>query len=222
MIASRSGTQPGMTKGTVTFLDVLGWKGIWLRRGSTEVVSDLQRLVSLAKDRARGTTTTVLSISDTIVLMTEEDSTSGLRIHGELASEILCESIVLGLPVRGATSYGEFFHDRNSSILVGAAVDEAASWHEVVDWIGVVQTPSAFLVHDGSSPWRTWAPPVKVPGKWNIPCLDWPPRWVEKGLKNRELRQHFSAMGPFDTKIAAKYANTLEFFANSQSEPPAA
>src|SRR5438034_769767 len=68
-----------LTRGAVTFLDVLGWKGIWLRRDPGDVVGQLEQLVDLAKQTAtelrgselRGSPLAaevrVLSISDTIV-----------------------------------------------------------------------------------------------------------------------------------------------------------
>lgn len=201
-----------MKSGTVTFLDVLGWKGIWLRRNSSEVVEQLQKLVDLAVRVARGADETrVLSISDTIVLLTEGDGVKGVTLHGQIVAELICESIIYGLPLRGATACGRFFHEL-PSILVGAAVDEAASWHEATEWIGVVQTPSAFLTHDGVGRWRRYVAPVKTPGKFEIPCVDWPAEWRGRGFKKGDLRREFAAMGPFDTVVAAKYTNTLSFY----------
>jgi hypothetical protein len=202
-----------MSAGTVTFLDVLGWKGIWLRRDSLEVVDQLRRLVETAKRLSRGADETqVLSISDTIVLLTVGDAVKGIDLHGRVTAELICESIGYGLPLRGATSVGEFFVEA-PSILVGAAVDEAASWHEAVDWIGVVQTPAAFLVHDGTSgAWRRAHAPVKVGGLWELPCADWPAEWRRRGQARKDLHECFSAMGPFDPTIAAKYKHTLLFY----------
>lgn len=203
-----------MTGGTVTFLDVLGWKGIWLRRDSQDVVTQLRKLVETAQKVVRGANdTTVLSISDTIVLLTPGDPSSGLKLHGEVAVELLCESILVGLPLRGATACGEFFLEK-PSILVGAAIDEAASWHEATDWIGVIQTPSAFMVHDGAGPWRSETPPVKGGAirAYRVPCADWPTFWRKSGYDRQALQAGFAAMGPFDPVVATKYTNTLLFY----------
>lgn len=202
-----------MSAGTVTFLDVLGWKGIWLRRDSLEVVGQLRKLVESAKRLSRGADKTqVLSISDTIVLLTVGDEAKGVDLHGRVTAELVCESIDCGLPLRGATSVGEFFVDE-PSILVGSAVDEAASWHEAVDWIGVVQTTAAFLVHDGTpGAWKMATAPVKVGGPWNLPCADWPSEWRRTGRTKKDLHECFSEMGPFDPTIAAKYKHTLAFY----------
>lgn len=210
-----------MSTGTVTFLDVLGWKGIWLRRNSQDVVSQLRKLVETAQKVVRGADdTTVLSISDTIVLLTPGDPCTGLKLHGEVAVELLCESILVGLPLRGATACGEFFMEK-PSILVGAAIDEAASWHETTDWIGVIQTPSAFMVHDGSGPWKHESPPVKggaIKG-YKVPCADWPTAWRKAGHDRQTLQCEFAAMGPFDPAVATKYTNALLFYGEDPDGP---
>ncbi len=210
-----------MREGVVTFLDVLGWKGIWLRR-SLDVIEEMQKLVGIATTLSRGIGLThVLSISDTIVLLTEGDARKGLELHGRMGAALICESIRLGLPLRGATAFGEFFV-ADPSFLVGPAVDEAASWHESVDWIGIVQAPSALLVHDGKGSWRKARAPVKGGGSWDIPCVDWPSAWRQDGQDRDDLHESFSVMGPFDPVIAAKYMHTLAFYGDDPTPSPAA
>ena len=41
-----------MQTGAVTFLDVLGWKGIWLRRSPEDVVRDLNHLIEAAQQES--------------------------------------------------------------------------------------------------------------------------------------------------------------------------
>ena len=48
-----------------------------------------------------------------------------------------------GLLIRGATSYGECYN--KDMVYVGQAVDEAASWHEKGEEIGIFYTSSAKL-----------------------------------------------------------------------------
>jgi hypothetical protein len=200
-----------MKKGAVTFLDVLGWKGIWLRRNSLDVVDLLKKLVATAKEEVRGAEPTeVLSISDTLVLLTVGGE-GAVQLHGRVTARLICDSIEYGLPLRGATSFGEFFVDA-PSILVGAAVDEAASWHEAADWIGATQTPAAFLSHEVAGLWKGARAPLKGAGPLNLPCVNWPETWRERGRTRKELQACFSMMGPFDPVIAMKYTNTLAFF----------
>jgi hypothetical protein len=216
-----SSTHTDMTNGTVTFLDVLGWKGIWLRRKGHDVVTQLTKLVEKARTIARGADeTNVLSISDTIVLLTTGDASTGLRLHGDIVVELICDSFGAGLPLRGATACGEFYFNA-PSILVGAAIDEAASWHEAMDWMGVIQTPSAFLISRAGGQWRDAIPPLKAGGlrSYPIPCADWPDTWRKRGGTRQSLQESFLCMGPFDTSVAAKYTNTLLFYGSDEGNP---
>lgn len=208
----------GMRRGTVTFLDVLGWKGIWLRQNASTSVRQLSTLVDTASERTRGTNTTVLSISDTIVLLTE-GSPDSIEIHGSVVASLVCDSLRCSLPLRGATSYGEFYY-QGTSIMVGPAIDEAATWHESADWIGVIQTPSAFLQETTAPSWELWQAPIKGHNLGKVPCANWPSQWKQEGQTSDDLRETFSTMGPFDGSVATKYTNALAFFGAMTSKRP--
>ena len=129
--------------GIVTFLDVLGWKGVYDRH--SDAIDRLRRLVESVKSNAiqkrRGRIigqVDVQSISDTIAIFTfcsEKEISTAIEIHGELCQHLIPASIRVGLPMRGATAYGSF--EISDNIFVGKAVDEAGSWHEQGNWIGV-------------------------------------------------------------------------------------
>ncbi len=205
-----------MPQGAVTFLDVLGWKGIWLRRAPNEVVRLLEGLVDLAKRTAweqRGRTVAgeveVLSVSDTIVLLTYGKAEQVLPVHGLICEKIICDSIRNGIPIRGATSYGGFAVSDGSTILIGPAIDEAAAWHEALDWIGLIMTPSAQYSWRPTAPWAMYNDaPIKGWGAKPLWCLDWPRSWNE----DDEIQRIFAEAGPLDPSIAGKYMNTLAFF----------
>jgi hypothetical protein len=208
-------TERPMVSGAVTFLDVLGWKGIWLRNDHKEVVRLLESLVRMAEriadEELRGKTSAlpvrVLSISDTIVLLTEGDVAAVVPIHGLICKALISESVRSGIPVRGATSHGQFYASEGT-ILVGPAVDEAASWHEALDWIGVVLTPSAEYKHSPVPPWHRYAKaPIKGLGSRALWCVDWSDAWADEGA----IKQLFSQAGPLDVAIAPKYMNTMDF-----------
>jgi hypothetical protein len=202
-----------MDLGAVTFLDVLGWKGIWLRRSASEIVGLLEELVAAAEDaasRQRGGAMTgevqVVSISDTIVLLTAGAPEDVLAGHGLICQRLVAESIRKGIPLRGATSFGAF--SSKGTILVGPAIDEAAAWHEALDWIGVVLTPTAEYKWVPTSPWLQYPKaPVKTLGNRELWCVDWWSEWSDLD----ELRAIFAEVGPLDTTVAAKYMNTLAF-----------
>ncbi len=114
--------------------------------------------------------------------------------------------------MRGATSYGDYEEAKN--IFVGKAVDEAASWHEQSDWIGVNLTPSAEFVFNAkpkNSVWRPYPAPTKIKSKWEPHCVNWIPSWMKVEEEGMDIRQTFRRLGPLIPEIAGKYTNTLAF-----------
>lgn len=211
------------SKGIVTFLDVLGWKGLW--QSNRDAVDHLSRLVrdtrnkaieivkaynekERAKDvRYKDMKIKVLSISDTIVFLTDTESITALSFHAQLCSWILEYALSKKLPLRGAISYGEFTESEN--IMLGPAIDEAAAWHESTDWIGVILTPSAKMyVRNEKIPYiidNYDNIPFKKANKTLKHCVDWSFS-IEDGLYDIFLEK-----GPHMPEVAPKYLNTLEF-----------
>jgi hypothetical protein len=209
----------GASGGVVTFLDVLGWRGVYERMPNA--VASLTNLVERLRTRAesqRGKVQgdiSVRSISDTIAVFTKcdyDEAPKTMRIHGELAQFLLPLSVEAEIPVRGAISYGEF--EIQDNIFVGKAVDEAAAWHEFADWIGVHLTPSAEYVlgQDSSdSLWVRYTPPCKVPLAWIPHCVNWTASWTDRTQETKSIKAKFRRLGPIVPDIAVKFANTLAF-----------
>jgi len=204
--------------GVVTFLDVLGWKGVYDRQSNAIV--NLKRLVEGVGKKAVGmrgrinSDVVVKSISDTIAIFTfcdEKEVTKAIEIHGELCQWLIPESIQSGLPIRGATAYGDF--EISESIFVGRAVDEAASWHEQGNWIGVNLSPSAdfVFVPDLKSAWTAYDVPIKTSMKWKPRCVNWLSEWIDIESEKKLVRDKFRRMGPILPEIAPKFVNTLTF-----------
>lgn len=208
------GSSMEMSLGVVTFLDILGWKGIWQRHKTP--LQDLQALLTEIQDQARGIgETEIKSISDTIAIFTrtigDEEVQSAIELHGKICTKIIPRSIQLKIPVRGATSYGNYAVNENT--FVGEAVDEAAAWHESTDWIGVHLTPSALFTFDlgRSSSWTKYAPPFKQRIRWETGCASWARTWSDSGGTRRDLTERFRRLGPITPDIAAKFTNSLAF-----------
>lgn len=204
--------------GAVTFLDVLGWKGIWqtnpdaigqLRNFIEEIKTcahiESERL-SIQYEDLRGVDPVILSISDTVAIFSVGSAPGSLALHAAICKNALPESVSKHLPIRGATSYGEFSIDE--SIMLGQAVDEAASWHETCDWIGVHLAPSAYLKVERKLPvgWIPYEPPYKNYKFGITGCVEWGYQ------KNHEsIEKRFFEMGPHDPSVAHKYLNTLKY-----------
>ncbi len=209
-------------RGVVTFLDVLGWKGIWQRKDNPiQTLDNLrEKLQSNATEYSRGLDnvgqTNVLSISDTIVLLTEvvffNNPNNALELHGQLCSEVLFSSLEQQIPLRGATGFGEFSVNPKNNIFVGKAIDETASWYEQADWIGVFMTPSAFYSYDNKKAkwWISYKPPLKKGLEFNTYATVW-----EEILNDKktvaEITKSFGRMSPIIPEIITKFSNTQKF-----------
>lgn len=149
--------------GAVTFLDFLGWKGVWVNdykkhSQSMELYNrtSLQNLASLIHQADALSQTlckgcTFISISDTMAIFSPCDRTEianyeTLKCHSEICSQILDMSARAGFALRGAITIGEYACLDN--VMVGPGVDECASWYEQTDWLGVIFAPSAQFIID--------------------------------------------------------------------------
>lgn len=212
-------------KGAATFLDVLGWKGIWERNQSAilqlqSFVKQMQKKSQEISDkymdspdlRGKSKPTEVISISDTVAIFTAASPQIAISIHAELCSWALSYALEQELPLCGAISYGEYSIADN--IMLGYAVDEAASWHETTDWIGVILTPSAkmylknelpeFVIKYESIPFKKSMKTLNLCVKWNFD-------------DDTKLYDIIQKKGPHVPEIAPKYLNTLQFL-NSEKE----
>lgn len=151
--------------GAITFLDFLGWKGIWMNDYKNQVQShkseifnctSLQTLAKLIQTieeiyQNENKEITFISISDTIVLFlpcnnNDNDNYNALKCHANVCNKILDLSAETGFALRGAITIGDYSHFKN--IIVGPGVDECASWYEKANWLGVIFAPSAQFVID--------------------------------------------------------------------------
>lgn len=217
-------------KGIVTFLDVLGWKGLW--QSNRKAVDQLKKLVEEAKSKAskivseynkrenaknvlhKDIKIKVVSISDTIVFLTGTESIEAMQFHAQLCAWIIEYALRKGFPLRGAISYGEFNESMN--IMLGPAIDEAAAWHESTDWIGVILTPSAQMYIRDKQNIAYVTDYKHIPFKKGIKtlhkCIDW-------DFENKEILYNiFLDKGPHMPEAAPKYLNTLEFLNRDKDE----
>jgi len=231
-------------KGAVTFLDVLGWKGMWQQ--DTEAAKKLWSIVKATRNKTReivkeyvyadkykdrfkefrGKETQSLdkivktiSISDTIVLFSKNEAELVIEIHAKICAWLLEHALLQAIPLRGAISYGDYIQHEN--IMQGPAVDEAASWYEFADWIGVALTPSAHLKVEAkirNKEIESITSYKDIPYKKKVhhlnSCVDW-----SFGTNTiEELKEVFLRKVPLTPDIAPKYLNTLEFFMRKQKQ----
>lgn len=120
--------------GYLTFADILGWKGIWQRKVDKEM--ELVKKLLRIKEKLSSNDIRVDLISDTFVI-----SCSSISRQIEANKKLIEECLVEKLLIRGATSFGPYY--TKDSVYIGQAVDEAASWHEKGEIVGIFLTHSA-------------------------------------------------------------------------------
>ena len=130
--------------GYLTFADILGWKGIWQKqntpKGKVNYAESLFSIKNSLKTKFNNEKNfyNINLISDTFVIFSED-----FKQSNELSKNLIEQCLEKELLIRGATSYGECYN--KDMVYVGQAVDEAASWHEKGEEIGIFYTSSARL-----------------------------------------------------------------------------
>ena len=142
LIASK--TKVKRLKGYLIFADILGWKGIWKKFSLTEekfgVVNRLLTIrIKLENEiKKQNSICSMNLISDTFIIYSKT-----FEMTFKLSKKLIELCLENNLVIRGAISYGECYN--KDTVYVGPAVDEAASWHDVGEEIGIFYTPSARL-----------------------------------------------------------------------------
>ncbi len=152
------GGGPGMpaeTEGMVAILDVLGVKGqggpedhARLHEGWRDLLSASRYLLEDSKE-LRGRYT-LSAFSDTMFVTASASGADGtaagaedlLLAFSDIAWRLVVRSIESDVPVRGCVSYGRYYEGAQN-LFTGRAVDEAARYHALPQWIGVSAAPSA-------------------------------------------------------------------------------
>ncbi|MBX2978664.1 MAG: hypothetical protein KF905_05155 [Flavobacteriales bacterium] len=218
-----------MKNGAVLLLDVLGWKGIWLRR--SDAIEAMLQLVASCRDaissfsgdkvmgdRFSGLRVEVLTISDTIAITCHGELDESVELLSYVGNYLIINGIGCHLPLRGALSYGLF--KSSSNVLLGPAVDEVASWYENSEWIGGFLTPSASLkVNIDNFVYPHLLVRHDVPTKngtyKNGLCLNWPIVWAseENAVEARDrFISHILNLGPSMPEVYSKLSNTIDFY----------
>ena len=129
-------------KGYLIFSDILGWKGVWKKFSLTEEkMGVVNRLLNIRNEleneiKSQNSICNMNLISDTFIIYSQS-----FEMSKNLSKKLMTLCLEKELPIRGAISYGECYN--KDTVYVGPAVDEAASWHDEGEEIGIFCTPSA-------------------------------------------------------------------------------
>lgn len=136
--------------GIVVFIDVLGMKGMWQRYKPAQIVNKWRNVIgSFSKVLQEGYLDTgyfFRILSDTIIITKPTElNQSTINETFNLLLQPFIDSLKTGIPflLRGTVSYGEYY--LSPQLIIGQAVDDAASNHDELDWIGIVLSPNVGL-----------------------------------------------------------------------------
>jgi len=206
-----------MKQGFVTFADIMGWKGIWLKNQGSEKqilqdLLDIKEILDLQiesiknTDGLEGLEVSIKLISDTFVVFSnyEADLEKEFEIHSVLVKELTLMALEKKLMIRGATSFGKYL--TNDMSFVGPAIDEAASWHEQAESVSIFLSPTALLKVNclNTSYWQDRSLELKKM-RLNTKVLDW------KEYYKSDFQEIFYDNSPIVPEISKKYLNTLEY-----------
>lgn len=139
-------------------------------------------------------------------------------------ADIICESILMGLPLRGAISNGSAILNKNKGVFLGSPIIEAARVESQQNWIGVSFCPSStephfqlslhpdLLVQNYTEHFKS----VKGFNKYiSLMTLDWPKRARERKLDDKIIQQlqNLKSKAPVDKQ--EYYEQTLSFVQHS-------
>ena len=150
MVAEREAKEERMHVGAVAMIDALGFKGIYRRHSPKAVIERMQAIrrevTAYPSGAADPSTARIVNVSDMIVMGlhdVEEDPSLTISSVAFLVSNLM-RFAALGDPplaYRGCIAYGEF--EMEGDVLLGPAIDEAATSAEQAEAAVVWCTPSA-------------------------------------------------------------------------------
>ena len=215
-----------MRTGVVSFIDVLGWKGIWVNhKNALELLTTFRNKLdsearslytSVVKNTRDKPNLEIILFSDTIVIFTPNlcDFSTALQFHSQACKLALETGLEFNLPLRGVIGYGDYaYYSKNSKTMIGPVIDEISSWNGKVDWIGVILAPSVrfkLRFNDISVENFDCVRKYPIPFKENIKGLDLCVRWGDsKGIEL--LKDFLNNQISLPPEVASKYLNTLSF-----------
>jgi hypothetical protein len=230
-----------MQTGAISFLDILGFKGIWQNYDSEEVLKILYgvdaqvqtsyKQPSEEKKWPKSELPEITVLSDTIVVVIKSDEPHCLFLLANIIFDLFLYFWKFDLFLRGAVSFGEY--SQKGATFIGPAIDDVASWYEEVNWIGAVLTPKTNYLVDRFSrmimavngfqvePYIKYPVPGKGGKTHNLYSLNWP-SYLQSSYKqipvkpdgntSKELMyKMFSKQPAFNGVVLSKYENTLHF-----------
>ena len=81
--------------------------------------------------------------SDTFIFFSKSDQVNDYPGLMSASKSLIRKAISMGLPIRGAISYGDCVFGHENKVLMGKAFLESHEYGEDQNWLGLILTPSA-------------------------------------------------------------------------------
>lgn len=138
--------------GFVIFIDVLGIKGIWKRKDPSLVIKNWKEIIGKFNDSINNSIRHLkpysITLSDTIIITCEcECNIENIDSIFQSLMQPFIYSISLEFFLRGTISYVMTF--LSPQLIIGRSIDEAAEWHNQLEWIGIATTPNLSMFYLG-------------------------------------------------------------------------
>jgi hypothetical protein len=194
--------------GFVIFIDVLGIKGIWLHKKPDVVFTTWKNVIiqftNSIQKYLREFLPYITIVSDTIIIGCDCKINEIGRVFDSLLLPFVY-SVQNEFPLRGSISYGTYY--LSNFLVIGGAIDDAASTHNKINMLGVFTTPSLSMALDkmgllnNSESMCRYRNIVTKEGSYNGLALKWYNN--QDIIMNEYLQKQYNSQQ--DDKIKEKY-----------------
>ncbi len=218
----------------VCLLDVLGFKNLFENLGLETIEKKYRELIAVADKNniERALTLTpdgnpcllnpqikTAYFSDTILFWCPYDMLR-LDIFLDCLKEVMCRSIEIGLPLRGAISVGKAILEKENNIFLGQPIISAYLAEQSQKWIGISLSKTFDLPQYKNRGFRVdkiidYKKHIKPEMQENIIPLviDFPNQWRKS--RQEPLEEVINKLNS-DRKFSIYYENTIDFVSYSQ------
>jgi hypothetical protein len=228
------------TEYLIGFLDVLGFEALLNQIGLDELMRKYEELLTVAltpQSRPWNVALTLIQgnpmpglmwlpvqtayFSDSLLLWVHYHP-GHVQEFLDRCSRVFCQSLALGIPIRGAISVGRALLDKNRGIYLGLPLIEAVRLESKSNWIGVALGASwqseALRIPVPPDSVFIYQPPLKEGAEslFSGLVLDWPRIWRE--TRQDSAVDHLKALCHSDLpdELKARYTSAIRFYDYSQ------